>query len=179
MALPGPALKRPVSPSARRAFISASPRRLEHGFSLVELMVSTVIFAMVSAGSLGMFSISTRQAAVSRLMQEQEFAIRMDMATIQNINDRFTCMSGVCQIDSVGAAPGQTEYYPSSSTAQANFAYLCSQGLLLVVPTASIPTYGKGLLTLIGETATTTELQSLSINRSVSADATEIGRAHV
>jgi type II secretory pathway component PulJ len=70
-------------------------------------MISTVILAMVSAGSLGMFTVTTRQTTISRLLQEEEFAIRMDLASIQNMNDRFTCYSGTCQIDTVGAAPGQ------------------------------------------------------------------------
>jgi prepilin-type N-terminal cleavage/methylation domain-containing protein len=73
-----------------------SARRGSHyeaGFSLVEIMISTVILAMVSAGSLGMFTVTTRQATISRLLQEEEFAIRMDLASIQNMNDRFTCYS--------------------------------------------------------------------------------------
>ena len=149
-----------------------SARRGSHyeaGFSLVEIMISTVILAMVSAGSLGMFTVTTRQATISRLLQEEEFAIRMDLASIQNMNDRFTCYSGTCQIDTVGAAPGQAEYYPDNALALVKFNDLCSSSALLVVPSAS---YGSGLVTLINATARPTELVSLGITRTVTVDAT-------
>jgi len=89
-------------------------------------MIATVIFAMVSAGSLGLFSVTTRQSKVSRQLQEEEFAIRLDLASIQNMNDRFTCYSGTCQIDTVGAAPGQAEYFPDNPSALVKFNDLCS-----------------------------------------------------
>lgn len=143
--------------------------RYEAGFSLVEIMISTVIFAMVSAGSLGMFTITNRQATKSRLLQEEEFAIRMDLASIQNMNDRFTCYSGTCQIDSVGAAPGQAEYYPDNAAALVKFNDLCTNSALLVVPTS---TYGDGLVTLINAKPLSTEMVSLGISRTVTVDST-------
>ena len=139
------------------------------GFSLVEIMISTLLFAMVSAGSLGMFSITTRQAAITSRLQEEEFAIRLDMANIQNMNDRFTCASGSCLIDNVGDAPGQAEYYPSSSTAKTKFDFLCRQAALLVVPDSS---YGTGLIALIQATSATTQMQNLGISRTVQSDST-------
>lgn len=132
-------------------------------------MISTLIFAMVTAGSLGMFTITTRQSAVTRLLQEEEFAVRLDLANIQNTNDRFTCFSGSCQIDRSGAAPGQSEYYPNDASAKAKFDYLCANSALLTVPDSS---YGKGLIALINETTPPTEVQSLGITRTVSADTT-------
>lgn len=155
----------PVSDSAVHASLAAGTA----GFSLVEIMMSTVIFAMVAAGSLGMFTVTTRQATISRMLQEEEFAIRLDLAAIQNMNDRFTCYSGLCLIDTVGAAPGQAEYYPDSALAQTRFNYLCKNSLLLVVPSA---TYGTGLVTLITATARPAELVSLGITRTVTVDAT-------
>jgi type II secretory pathway pseudopilin PulG len=143
--------------------------RCEAGFSFVEILISTLIFAMVSAGSLGLFSITTRQATVSRLLQEEEFAIRLDMANIQNMNDRFTCYSGTCQIDTVGAAPGQAEYFPDNAMALVKFNDLCNNSALLVVPSIS---YGSGLVTLINATARPTELVSLGITRTVTVDST-------
>lgn len=137
------------------------------GFSLVEIMISTLIFSMVTVGSLGMFTITTRQSAVTRLLQEEEFALRLDLANIQNINDRFTCFSGSCQIDRSGAAPGQSEYYPSDASAKGKFDYLCATNSLLVVPDSS---YGKGLIALINETARPNEVQSFGITRTITAD---------
>jgi len=96
------------------------------GFSLVELMVSMVLFTVVSAGSLGLFTISTRQANLTRQLQEEEFAIRLDLATIQALNDRYTCASGTCLIDSNGEPPGQNDYYPTTAATQSSFASLCS-----------------------------------------------------
>lgn len=144
------------------------------GFSLVELMISTVIFAIVTAGSLGMFTISTRQANLTRQLQEEEFAIRLDLATIQTLNDRFTCASGSCQIDTDGAPPGQGEYYPSTTDAQTNFATLCSVGGFTVLPTTSGVNYGTGLLSLISSNAiaATASMKRLGISRTVSADTT-------
>lgn len=155
---------RPSRPAARRAGAEA-------GFSLVELLISTVLFAIVTTGSLRMFTISTRQANLTRQMQEEEFAIRLDLATIQALNDRFTCASGSCQIDNQDAPPGQSEYYPSTAAAQTNFATLCSTGALTVVPSSS---YGTGLISLISSNATAaaTAMQRLGISRSLSADTT-------
>mgnify|MGYP006275240291 CR=1 FL=1 len=132
-------------------------------------MISTVIFAIVTAGSLGLFAVSTRQANLTRKLQEEEFAIRMDLATIQAINDRFTCASGTCSIDNDGPPPGQSDYYPSSAAAQTRFATLCSQGAFTVVPSSS---YGSGVVTLINATNTPTSMQDLGLTRSVSADST-------
>jgi prepilin-type N-terminal cleavage/methylation domain-containing protein len=153
---------------------SFQPGVAQAGFSLIELMIATLIFAMVTAGSLGMFTITTRQANLTRKLQEEEFAIRMDLATIQAMNDRFTCASGSCQIDNQGAPPGQAEYYPSTSSATTQFNTLCSNGALTVVPNNS---YGTGLVTLINATARTSQMVSLGINRSANADTTST-KAH-
>ena len=154
----------------RRVALPAAARAAGMGgFSLVEIMIATVIFAMVSAGSLGLFSVTTRQSKISRQLQEEEFAIRLDLASIQNMNDRFTCYSGTCQIDTVGAAPGQAEYYPDNASALVKFNYLCSNNALLVVPSS---TYGSGLVALINATARPTELVSLGITRTVTVDST-------
>lgn len=158
---PHPSLRR------RRPSRAVADRRGASGFSLVELMISTLIFAMVTAGSLGMFTITTRQATLTRRLQEEEFAIRMDLATLLSMNDRFTCASGSCQISS--SAPGQNDYFPTSSAAVTQFTTLCSNGQLTVVPSAS---YGSGLVSLINATARTSAMQSLGISRSVSADTT-------
>ena len=139
------------------------------GFSLVEIMISTVIFAMVSAGSLGLFSITTRQSAISSSLQEEEFAIRLDMASIQNMNDRFTCYSGTCQIDRDGAAPGQNEYYPDDAAALVKFKALCASSSLLVVPSSS---YGSGLVSLINDSSPPGQMVSLGIRRTVRVDTT-------
>jgi len=151
------------------ALPATAPAAGTGGFSLVEIMIATVIFAMVSAGSLGLFSVTTRQSKVSRQLQEEEFAIRLDLASIQNMNDRFTCYSGTCQIDTVGAAPGQAEYFPDNPSALVKFNDLCSNNALLVVPSS---TYGSGLVALINATARPTELVSLGITRTVTVDAT-------
>ena len=153
---------------------SLRPGEVQAGFSLIELMIATLIFAMVTAGSLGMFTITTRQANLTRKLQEEEFAIRIDLATIQAMNDRFTCASGSCQIDNEAAPPGQAEYYPSTTSAATQFNTLCSTGALSVVPNAS---YGTGLVSLINATARTSQMVSLGINRSASADTTS-AQAH-
>lgn len=139
------------------------------GLSLVELMISSVIFAIVTAGSLGMFTISTRQASLTRQLQEEEFAIRLDLARIQAMNDRFTCASGSCRIDDDGAPPGQAEYSPSSGTDRSTFASLCSNGQLTVDGQGAS---GRGLVTLINNTARPAALQSLAISRTASPDTT-------
>jgi len=85
-------------------------------------------------------------ANITRQLQEEEFAIRLDLARIQAMNDRFTCASGSCRIDDDGPPPGQGEYFPSSSAAQAWFSALCSLGALSVVPSSSD---GSGLVPMI------------------------------
>ncbi|MFM7268432.1 MAG: type II secretion system protein J [Cyanobium sp.] len=147
--------------SARRSQANA-------GFSLVELMVSMVLFSIVSAGSLGLFTISTRQANLTRQLQEEEFAIRLDLATIQALNDRYTCASGTCLIDSNGEPPGQNDYYPTTTANQSSFASLCSSGGLAGKTTS--PTSASGLVGLINATTPPTAFTNLGISRTTLED---------
>ncbi len=154
----------------------AGQARINAGFSLVELMVSMVLFAIVSAGSLGLFTIATRQANLTRQLQEEEFAIRLDLATIQALNDRYTCASGTCLIDSNGEPPGQNEYYPSTTTHQANFASLCSSGGLAGTTTSTtsaigtVNTSATGLVGLINATTPPPAFTNLGISRTTLED---------
>lgn len=160
-------------PQPRLGLIAAGQARVNAGFSLVELMVSMVLFAIVSAGSLGLFTIATRQANLTRQLQEEEFAIRLDLATIQALNDRYTCASGTCLIDSDGEPPGQNEYYPSNSTDQTTFASLCSSGGLAGKTTAAsgtTPSSATGLVGLINATNTPTAFTNLGISRTTLED---------
>lgn len=126
----------------------------------MELLVSSVIFAVVGTGSLLLLAVTNHQSNQNQRLQEQQFAISIDHSRIQAMNDRYTCASGSCVLDNSGAPPGENEYYPSGATAQTAFLTLCSNGKLV-----------DDLITLIGKEATTTQMQSLGINRTVVKEA--------
>lgn len=137
------------------------------GFSLVELLVSSVIFLMMAAGTLVLLAITNEQTTQSQMAQEQQYAISIDLSRIQSINDRYTCASGSCSLDNLGAPPTKDEYYPSSSSAQTSFQTLCVNGNLV-----------DDLISLINAEPLTSQMQSLGISRSVSKDTVTSPASH-
>jgi type II secretory pathway pseudopilin PulG len=104
----------------------SSCRHPAAGYSLVELLVSALLFAIIGTGSVTLFSLTVRQQTRTEGLQAEQFAISIDEANLQRMNDRFTCQSGTCVIKT-GTAPNQNEYYPLvGSAAEATFLALCS-----------------------------------------------------
>ena len=122
------------------------------GFSLVEIIVATGLLVVVATGSAMLFILSNRQAVASRGRQEQQSAISDDIATIQRLNDRYSCTSGTCAV--YASDPGEDYYYPSGSGANSSFDTLCRNGGLLT-----------NLITAINSTATPSNFSALGITR--------------
>ena len=100
------------------------------GFSLVELMISSVLIVLSAVGSAGLFMLSNRQSQGSRIAQESQAAINSDMAAVLSANDRFSCASSsgasaTCEIK--GFLPNQNQYFPfpCSNAEDCDFWSLC------------------------------------------------------
>lgn len=132
------------SPHARRCNAA--------GFSLVEMIVAAGLLAIVATGSAMLFILSNRQSSTTRSKQEQQAAISDDLATIQTLNERYTCSSGSCSI--AASDPDEDSYYPSGTSANSTFDGLCSSGGLL-----------SNLITAINGTAAPASFSRLGISR--------------
>lgn len=140
------------------------------GYSLVELLISALLFAIIGAGSVTLFSLTVRQQARTEGMQAEQFAIGIDEANLQRMNDRFTCQSGTCLIKT-GAPPNQNEYYPAvGSAAETLFLGLCKPA------TIGVKALADDLVTLINATTRTPQMVQLGITRSAVREAETVGQ---
>ena len=111
-------------------FIASARHRHQAGFSLVELMISSILIVLSAIGSAGLFMISNRQARSSRINQESQAAINIDIAAVLSANDRYSCASsdgseGSCDIKS--NPPDAKHYfpYPCNNSEDCKFWDLC------------------------------------------------------
>ena len=140
------------------------------GYSLVELLISALLFAIIGTGSVTLFSLTVRQQARTEGMQAEQFAISIDEANLQRMNDRFTCQSGTCLIKT-GTAPNQNEYYPVvGSAAETVFLGLCKPASI------SAKALSDDLVTLINATNRTAQMQQLGITRLAVREAETVGQ---
>lgn len=110
----------------------------EAGFSLVELLVAAMVMLISSMGGTYLFNQATHQAnAISRRLQQQ-FAVSNDLATILDLNDRYSCADLPTEDCSPRAEPpDQNQYVPNTFNAELNdpnlskpnFSQLCERGL--------------------------------------------------
>jgi len=148
----------------------AARQRRAAGYSLTELLVSALLFAMIGVGSVTLFSLTVRQQSRTEGMQAEQFAISIDEANLQRMNDRFTCQSGTCLIKT-GSAPNQNEYYPVvGSAAETTFLGLCKPA------SSSATALAAPLVTLINASARTTQMTQLGITRQAVREAETIGQ---
>ena len=87
--------------------------RLTAGFNLVEVLIASVILLMSLVGAV---QISGRSGVIGILAAqryEKEAAIDEDLARIQRMNDRFTCVSGSCGVVADGEGDmDKNDYFP-------------------------------------------------------------------
>lgn len=134
------------------------------GFSLVEMLVSSVILVIAGIGSVGLFTLSSRQAALSRSIEEGQFAISIDLANVLRMNDRYVCTASGCAISGGTTPPGENGYYPADSSGQALFLAKCADGSL-----------SQGLVSLINEMGTTAQMQAQKMERAAVQDTSTPG----
>jgi len=128
-------------------------RMNQAGFSLVELMLAASLMVIVAVGTAALFTLSNKQTLDSRGRQEEQSAVSDDLATIQRLNDRYSCANGTCAVASTD--PGEDGYYPSTTAARSSFDAQCSSGTLI-----------DNLISAIGATATPAAFSNLGISRS-------------
>ena len=101
-------------------------------FSLVELLVAAVLLMISSIGGSVLFNQATRQANAIRETLTQQFSISNDLATVLDLNDRYSCATGTCSANLNGDPPDQDSYAPDDpddSTHSPTFRQLCTAGL--------------------------------------------------
>jgi prepilin-type N-terminal cleavage/methylation domain-containing protein len=107
--------------------------QLNSGFSLMELVVAVVLIAISSIGGTYLFNQATRQAKAISQTLEQQFAISNELAVIRDHNDRYTCATIPCSVQTDGNPPNQNQYVPANPDDPANtptFHELCAVGLV-------------------------------------------------
>lgn len=114
------------------------------GFTLVELLVAAVVMMLASIGGSALFNAATRQVNTIHQALTQQFSISNDLATVLELNDRYSCASGTCSADLSGDPPNQNNYVPDDPDDPAHtptFRQLCAAGL------------ANGLVTQVNATA--------------------------
>jgi prepilin-type N-terminal cleavage/methylation domain-containing protein len=152
-----------LSPRARRHQLTALAYHHAHGgFSLVELLVASVIMTIAVVGSVTLTQRSGATSSAASARYQQQSLVDADVARIRRLNDRFTCFSGTCT--SAGTTdPGKNDYFPTpvgaapniiNSTAGDNFEALCRSTVLITQLVADIGTTPPSALTSAGVTYT-------------------------
>ena len=106
--------------------------QLNSGFSLMELVVAVVLIAISSIGGTYLFNQATRQAKAISHTLKQQFAISNELAVIRDHNDRYSCATIPCSVQTGGNPPNQNQYVPANPDDPAHtptFRQLCALGL--------------------------------------------------
>lgn len=104
---------------------SIRPQRLtSQGFTIVELLVGSVLVLIAAAGAALIVANTSRTLQAGRDVDRQQALVDDDVAAVREIAARFTCCSGACGVATAGCFPGATPgddrfYYPFLATANA------------------------------------------------------------
>ncbi|WP_216905451.1 prepilin-type N-terminal cleavage/methylation domain-containing protein [Synechococcus sp. CCY 0621] len=138
----------------KRSPPTAKRRRPANGFSLVELMVSSVLLVLALTGTSVLFVESNRSSAAATARYRQQALVDTDLARVRRHNDRYTCSSGTCT--SLGTVElGKNDFFPSptstaatgNSTAGNSFEALCNSTSLITQLVADIGSAPSNLTT--------------------------------
>ncbi len=89
------------------------------GFSLVELMVASVLLVVALTGTSVLFVESNRSSAAAETRYRQQALVDTDLARVRRLNDRYTCSSGSCT--SLGSLElGKNDFFPPPTSTAAN-----------------------------------------------------------
>ena len=112
-----------------------SPQR--DGFTLVELLVSTVITGIILGGLLAFPQIIGRGSQQAQRQNESQSAIDTDLANMRALANNLSCCSGSCTTSHSpancnGAGPGNEAFYvpERDSPASSTFRTACTSGTL-------------------------------------------------
>ncbi|MCP9820379.1 type II secretion system protein [Synechococcus sp. Cruz-9H2] len=81
------------------------------GLTFLEVIVAVLILSIVSIGTAGLISSSSRQVTRSGDIQQLNALIESDLSAVRTANDRLVCTNGTCAIS--GTDPTRTEYFPA------------------------------------------------------------------
>jgi prepilin-type N-terminal cleavage/methylation domain-containing protein len=114
----------------KRAFLLAS------GFTLVELLVSTVVISIILGGLITFPQIIGRGSQQSQRQNESQAAIDADLASLRTLANNFSCCTGNCTVSNPPQCnsqdPGQENFYIPipNSVAETTFKTACDSGTL-------------------------------------------------
>lgn len=107
------------------------------GFTLVELLIASVVMVLATIGSTVLFNQATRQGLSGNRRLEEQLAISRDLAAILEVNERYNCDLSGCDATPDQPSdpfPDQADYAPAEIDAPlpggSSFRALCASGLL-------------------------------------------------
>ncbi len=85
------------------------------GFTLVELLISSVLLVVALTGTSVLFMESNRSSAAASSRYNQQALVDTDLARVRRLNDRYTCVSGTCT--SLGTVElGKNDFFPTPTS---------------------------------------------------------------
>jgi type II secretory pathway pseudopilin PulG len=128
---------------------------LHPGFSLVEVMVASVILFTSVMAAVTLFNFTNINARLGEEKQDEQAAISEDLAAVVQINDKFRCTGdGTCSSGS--NYPNENEYIPGEKSSLSG---ICN-------PDGTGSGFAPKLADTINNLAITPRLNELSISRS-------------
>jgi len=138
------------------------------GFTLVELLVSTVVISIILGGLLAFPQIIGRGSQQTQRQNDGQSAIDTDLANMRALANNLSCCSGSCTTslspaNCDGVGPGNQAFYvpASNSPASSTFRTACTSGTLA----ASLKSNLDAQSPLAGITSRTVVIDSDSAHR--------------
>lgn len=129
------------------------------GFSLVEVMVASVILLTSVTAAVTLFNFTNINARLGEEKQDEQAAISEDLAAIVRINDKFTCAGNGTSCSSGSSYPNENEYIPGAPDALSDICNADGTGT----------GFAPKLVDVINNLAVTSRLNELGITRSATA----------
>lgn len=117
-----------------------APRRFNslpgRGFTIVELVVSALVFTLVASMAGVLIGVSSRSTQTTQQVAEASSAIESDVARVRALAESYTCCAGTCtstptaSASCIGNLGDSSYYFPQQSAGVTAFTALCANGNL-------------------------------------------------